>query len=340
MDPRWKNKKAESKNYPQTTHTVLVYQKYMKKTSLILLISSLFLSGCSFPHASDDPYAVSDFNPIQAEPSEQALDDERPLNSTLALATSADGLTYTPIEGWISDQAHLPDAVVDDEGRIFLYYTGWIVGGELDRTAVAISEDNGKTWTYKVLTVTGGESYSSPHNADIVLLPDGTFRLYYTAHTLDFTEGIHMAESQDGVHFEYKTSVFVPSESESKNSTTFLVNDTWHMYTESDEGSDAIWHLTSTDGITFGVYAKTSFPMGDEFVTPNNGIWIGDTYHLFVSTRKGEIKSWSTKNGNDWNPDDGIVLAPEHGHRFVKDPTVVELEDGSQLMIYVTDIVD
>lgn len=312
----------------------------MKFIYFFLLSTSLLLSGCSFPGSSNDPYVVSDFNPIQAAPSEQVPDDERPLNSTLALAISTDGFVYTRIDGWISDQAHLPDAMVDDEGRIFLYYTGWIVGSTLDRTAVAISQDDGKTWINKYLTVTGGESYSSPHYADIVKLDDGTFRLFYTAHAIDFVEGIHYAESQDGLNFVYKGSIFTPPGYEAINSTTFKIDNTWHMYAVSEEGPVALWHLTSNDGVTFAVYAKTSFPMDGESVTPANGIWIDDKFHLYVSTATGEIKSWSTKNGYDWYPDDGLRLSPDGDHSLVKDPTIVELEDGRKLMIYVTDIVD
>ena len=312
----------------------------MKYIILFILSSSLFLPGCSLFPQNNDPYATSDFQPIDAGMSILDPEDERPLNSTLALAVSKDGLTFTSTDGWISDQAHLPDAVVDNEGRVFVYYTGWIVGDRLDRTAVAISQDEGKTWIYKYLTVTGGESYSSPHYADIVKLEDGTFRLFYTAHAIDFVEGVHYAESQDGLNFEYKGPIFVPPGYEALNSTTFKIGETWHMYAVSEEGSSALWHLTSDDGITFIVYAKTSFPMDDESVTPANGIWIEDQFHLFVSTASGEIKSWSTKNGYDWYPDDGVRLSPDGDHALVKDPSIVELKDGSRLMIYVTDIID
>lgn len=266
--------------------------------------------------------------------------DERPLNSTITTAISQDGLTFTSTGDWTTDQAHLPDAVIDDKGRIFLYYNGWIVGNELDRPAVAISQDDGKTWVYKKLTVTGGNTYSSPRYNDIVLLDDGTFRLYYTAHALNFVEGIHYAESQDGLNFEYKGKIFVPQGYEALNSTTFQIGETWHMYALSEEGSQGIWHLTSEDGIAFSFYAKTSFPMDGESVMPNNGLWVGDKFYLFVTTSKGEIKSWSTKNGYDWYPDAGVRLSPQNGHALVKDPTIVSLKNGRQLMIYVTDIID
>jgi hypothetical protein len=312
----------------------------MKYITLCILSASLFLPGCSFFSTSNDPYATSNFQPIDAGVSVLDAQDERPLNSTLALAVSTDGLTFTSTDGWITDQAHLPDAIVDDEGRIFVYYTGWIVGDDLDRTAVAISQDNGETWVYKYLTVTGGESYSMPHYADIVQLDDGTFRLFYTAHALDFVEGIHYAQSQDGLNFEYKGPIFAPTGYEAQNSTTFYIDDTWHMYAVSEEGPSALWHLTSSDGVTFSVYAKTSFPMGGESVTQANGIWIEDQFHLFVSTASDDIKSWSTKNGYDWYPDDGVRLSPENGHTLAKDATIVEITNGSYLMIYTTDIID
>ncbi|MBI5794387.1 hypothetical protein HZA87_04910 [Candidatus Uhrbacteria bacterium] len=312
----------------------------MKFISFLLVGASLLLSGCSFFERTDDPYAKSDFQPIQAQGSVVEDGDERPLNSTLATAISSDELTFAPTDNWITDQAHLPDAVIDKKGHIFLYYSGWIVGNDLDRTAVAISQDNGKTWVYKKLTITGGEAYSLPQAVDVVYLPEGTFRLYYTAHAIDFIGGLHYAESQDGLNFVYKGTVFVPTGYEAKNSTTFKIGDTWHLYAVSEEGPQALWHLTSSDGVAFEVYAKTSFPMDGESVLPANGTWVDDTFHLFVSTSSGTIKSWSTKNGYDWYPDDGVRLSPQDGHTLVKDPTIVELKDGSRLMIYVTDIID
>jgi hypothetical protein len=311
----------------------------MKFIHLGLLCASLIFSGCALIN-SDDPYATNDFEPIDAGKSEQAIEDDRPLNSTLAIARSTDSLIFDTTNDWISDQAHLPDAVVDSQGRIFLYYTGWIVGDKLNRSAVAISNDQGESWTYKYLTLTGSENYSSPLNPDIVLLEDGTFRLYYTAHAIDYKEGIHYAESVDGLNFEYKGQIFNPAGLQATNSTTFKIHDTWHLFAETADGPQSLWHLTSTDGVIFEVYALTSFPMGDTFVLPNNGIWIGEKFHLFVSTPEGEIKSWSTKNGYDWYPDDGIRLSAENGHKLAKDATIVELKNGSQLMIYTTDIID
>ena len=69
--------------------------------------------------------------------------------------------------------------VMDTEGRIFLYYTSWEVGPLKNATAVAISTDNGNSWTYKHVEFQGFGP-GAPVDSDIVLLPDGTFRMYVT----------------------------------------------------------------------------------------------------------------------------------------------------------------
>ncbi|MBI4438018.1 exo-alpha-sialidase [Candidatus Uhrbacteria bacterium] len=313
----------------------------MKYFILFLLAAGVLLAGYFLIPWPVDPYAVSDFTPIHASRSLTEADDERPLNSTITTAVSTDGMAFEPTDVWIADQAHTPDVVQDARGRLFLYYSGWIVGNELNRSAVAVSQDAGETWVYKYLTLTGSDAYSSPQSPDIVLLDDGTFRLYYTAHASDFVEGIHYAESQDGLNFTHAGVVFLPTGYTAENSTTFKIGDAWHMYALSKEGPQAVWHLTSDDGVTFSVYARTSFPMDDEVVVPGNGLMLDEKFHLFVSApESGEIRSWSTKNGYDWYPDNGVRLSPERGHAFVKDPTLVELEDGRRLMFYVTDTTD
>lgn len=305
------------------------------KYFLGLLLLPFLFSGCGI--LKNNPYSQNDFTPIDAgEGKKQEENDERPLNVKLETAVSSDGFNFTPTGNWISDQAHMPDLVIKDD-RIFLYYSGWIVGEFLNRTAVAISQDNGKTWVYKYVTVNGAQNLRSPSNPDIILLDDGTFRLYYTSSAIDGIPYLFYAESSDGLSFDFKSAVFAPVGYQASNSTTFKIADTWHLYAQTEKDDGTLWHLTSTDGIHFEVYARTSFPMDTKNYLPSNGIWIDEKFHIFLySKQDSSIRSMFTKNGFDWYPDDGARLSPVSPNSFVRDSSIVQLPSGEYLMVYTT----
>lgn len=279
----------------------------------------------------------NDFNPIKGKataPAGEDGDNEDPYERRIMTAISYDGLTYTQNGRWICDQCNVPDAVVKD-GTIYLYYTGWILGDRINTSAVAISQDGGASWTYKYLELTDAGPIDRVVDPDVVLLKDGTLRLFFTAGN---PQGIHYAESPDGISFTYKGVVFAQTNDLAIDSTTFKVGDTWHLYALSDTGIERLWHLTSTDGETFTVYGLTSFPNDGILSMPSNGIWIEDRYYLFTFGSDGTIGSMWSKNGFDWYPSGTTHLEPLEDEAYVKDPAVVDLGDGRSLMFYVTNI--
>ena len=73
---------------------------------------------------------------------------EHPGAARLLTARSNNGLTWTRTNEIVSDQANVPDMVIDTKGTIFLYFTGGVVGDRENVTALAKSTDDGENWTF------------------------------------------------------------------------------------------------------------------------------------------------------------------------------------------------
>lgn len=306
----------------------------MKKIFYFLSLLLLLGVGCL---PTSNLVDVNDFTPVEGKataPEGEDASSEGPYERRIMTAISYDGLTYTQNDQWVCDQCHVPDAVTKD-GTIYLYYTGWILGDRINTSAVAISQDDGGSWTYKYLELTDADPIDRVVDPDVVLLEDGRFRLFFTAGN---PQGIHYAESSDGISFTYKGVVFAQANDIAVDSTTFKVGDTWHMYALSDAGIERLWHLTSTDGEIFSVYGLTSFPNDGILAMPSNGIWTKDRYDLFTFGPDGTIGSMWSKNGFDWYPSRKTHIEPTEDEIYVKDPAVVGLDDGRYLMFYVTNI--
>ena len=117
-------------------------------TLAFFLSLSLALSGCGLLPRGDQGNLGSDFQPPSAPASNPDPQQAGPQDRVIKIATSTDGLTYTSTGEIISYQAYEPELIEGANGEILLYYTGWILGDRLNRSAVAIS-DEGKIWVYK-----------------------------------------------------------------------------------------------------------------------------------------------------------------------------------------------
>ena len=81
-------------------------------------------------------YDLSDFSPPSGK---VEVRGETPANKRIILARSDDGIHYQKDSVAFSDQANVPDFIEDDNGHLFLYYTGWTIGEYENRSAVAVS---------------------------------------------------------------------------------------------------------------------------------------------------------------------------------------------------------
>jgi len=294
---------------------------------------------------------TSDFIPPSDAASQPWPGDHGPWNLRLLSATSSDGLTFARSSHVVINQGDVPDLTMDDNGWLYLYYTGWTVGSEMNKTVVAISADQGSTWIYKKLVFSGFTGMADPVDPDIQILSDGTFRLYLTSDPNDGNgQRTYYAEGTDGIHFTCQGVAFAQAGKPVMDPSTLRIDETWHYFaggaTDGGEGSN--WYATSSDGKTFtkANICPTFEANGLHFLV-SNLIRVPDGYRFYGFScvdpnTASVIGSFFSTNGESWIADDGVRLTvdPSTGNETwsVKDPAVVRLSDGTYLMVYVTGI--
>ncbi len=293
---------------------------------------------------SETSVLTSDFTPPTGAGTGGDTENMGPWGNRLLLATSKDGLTWTRKNQLLTDQGDVPDLVMDSQGWIYLYYMGWTVGDEQNKPVVAISTDQGETWVYKKVVLSGFENMSPPCDPDVQLLPDGTYRLYTTTSNLGETPGTYVAEGTDGIHFSKVGSAFSRTGTNVLDPSTVHANGVWHLFAGGQTTTPgANWHATSTDGLTFTYYEEKIFAYQGTRCMVANAIPVsgGWRYYAFT-TPVGSIVSFFSSDGWTWTEEAGVRLELDTTTGLekdsVKDPGVVQLPDGTYLMVYVTQI--
>lgn len=288
---------------------------------------------------STNPAAVSEtyVPPTGADASSGV---ETPGRRRLMTATSMDGLAFARTNQIVTDQANVPDMVMTDDGTIYLYFAGWTVGDRNNATGVAISGDQGKTWAFHNVDLAGIGGMAHSGDPDIVLLDDGTFRLYTTFNLPNSqSEAIYHSEGSDGIHFSAGGIAF-QSNPPALDSNTYLVGSVWHMMTLSGRTTQS-YEATSTDGTTFTQTSRKQYAISGEDTVMSNVIEIDGGYRMYGFTRT-DIRSYFSPDGSTWTADPGVRLALDASSglesEYVKDPSVIRLKDGTYLMVYVTQI--
>lgn len=294
----------------------------------------------STQQATPSASLTSDFTPPTGKTSGPG--ETGPWNMRLMIATSSDGLTFTRTNKIVTDQGDVPDIIQDSKGWIYLYYTGWTVGNDHDETVVAISTDKGDSWVYKKLVFSGFEGMSEPVDPDIVILPDGTFRLYVTSDSHDGNgPRTYYAEGTDGINFSNKGVAFSqPGKNTIMDPTVLQIGNTWYYFAGTDS-PDTMWYAKSTDGKTFSLVSKEPrLTINGEKQMMVNGIAVPGGYRFYASAK--EINSFFTTDGKTWTPDAGSRLTSDTSSgletAFIKEPAVVKLSDGNYLMVYAAEI--
>lgn len=263
---------------------------------------------------------------------------ESPGEFRLAVATSSDGKVFTPTGQVIMDQANVPDMVMDSSGKIYLYFTGWNLGQKQNTTAVAISNDNGQSWVFKHINIQGWRAPVA--DPDVLLLPDGTFRLIFTAGDKDGQIKIWVTEGSDGLNFgQAKLALELPNES-ILDSTTYQINGQWHLLVL-DVTKPEQYHANSTDGATFTITGRPPIVANGAPYILANGYAIDGGYRMIgFSIPQGNFLSFVSSDGETWTAEPGVVMAHDRNStvesNYIKDPAVLPLPDGTYLMVYVT----
>ena len=248
-----------------------------------------------------------------------------PWNHRVMEATSINGLNWVKSNRTVSDQASVPDAIVDKDGRVRVYYVDWKNGG----ISVAIS--NGSSWIYKKVNGLTPE-WVDP---DVVLLPDGRYRLYASyMQPSSPQDKIYSAISADGITFQQETGVRY-QESSITDPDVIRVGDVWRMFIS--KGPTTV-SLVSTDGLTFT--REGELPISGSVtctIKVDEGYRI--YYHSSVPGKGLCIFSAFSQDGENWVYE-GLRLEPGQEGMLdqwgVGDPAVVKMPDETFRMYYKT----
>lgn len=255
--------------------------------------------------------------------------DEGPYSDKVSYATSIDLLNWVDSEITLATHASVPGAVYKDD-VIYVYFVDVSTDGIPEQIGLIKSSDNGQTWTDKVFIDIEDVGDKVPVDPAPFLLDDGAIRLYYfdineerSGFDVAAENKIYCADSSDGVNFvEHEdvcfayTGVYDPD--------VILVDGVYRMYVGDIAGNKVI-SATSSDGLTF-TYEGTAYTGG---AVPD-AFYKEGTYYLYtagidISTSSDGASYTSTSNSFRSNL--GTVTA---------DPSVIELNDGTYMMLYKT----
>lgn len=313
------------------------------------------LAACASPAPTPRPPATSQPSPTSAlatatpnlfvndftPPTGYAVGSppESPGEFRLLTALSTDGRAFMPTGYIVSDQANVPDLISDAHGQIYLYYTGWQMGDKKNTIAVALSNDAGETWVHKHISFTGPRANAPAGDPDIVLLPDGTFRLFFTSGDAQ-TIKIWYADSADGLHFGDIHEAWARADAATLDSTTFWLNGVWHMLVL-DPQRPIQWYATSPDATQFTLVNQPPILAEGEEYLLSNGYPVPEGYRMIgFSVPQKNFRTFLTRDGAQWAVEPGLALAHDPASAvefsYIKDAAVLPLADGRYLMVYVT----
>lgn len=259
----------------------------------------------------------------------------------LLLARSTDGVHFTASGEVLTDQGNVPDIIVEPNGTIRVYYIAQSVeAGKDENTVTAISNDNGTTWTFRKLTYKNWPLPRDPSDPDVVLLDDGTYRMFYTSSLPNNSLGIVYADSPDGITFTYQ-GIALQSDSNVIDSTTFYYDGLWHMYVLQEKIPGQL-HATSNDGITFSLTDSPNVILPLDRYILSNQLLEDSVIRMFgFNLPEANIRAFTSTDGENWAIDD-IALEGDTtatlGSNYIQDSSVVQLADGTYLMVYVSEI--
>jgi len=148
--------------------------------------------------------------------------------------------------GSFDEHGIMPSSIIEKEGIIHLYYSGWSRGGSLpynNYTGLALSEDGGKTF-YKyspgpIIDRTPFEIYSA--TSPCVFYENGEWHMYYSSGThwhkingrMEHTYDIKYASSLNGKSWNQNGFVIVPQKNPYEaitKPTIIKMNRNYHMW--------------------------------------------------------------------------------------------------------------
>jgi hypothetical protein len=281
----------------------------------------------------------------------------------IVLAKSKDGLKFTRLNKVLADRASVPDAMIDKDGNVRIYFVQLACGDMMNNPVVAISPDGGETWVYKRLHIEGPaeakhckEPYEIKNNElppvdpEVLLMPDGTYRLYATCpkDSISGTPMTFVFFSDDGINFKDGKPTYIPKSGAALDPVVIKFGSVWNLFNGNSKPA------TSQDGITFtqteiGTFCPFKFTSsslkGKGCYVIGDGVTLDNPtryrFYLFGDVPDVGIKSIISTDGKNWNMEQSgseYILNVGGSEEYYKlmFPTVAKLKDGSYLMAYET----
>jgi len=258
-----------------------------------------------------------------------------PYLHNITSASGTDGLSFTPDKTILISHGSVPSAVLAPDGRILLYYVdaSEIMKKIPETTAVAVSTDVGTTFSQADMVIDGNPS-DKALDPSVVIMPDGTYRLYYYASDKQpaaqtAAHEIRTAISEDGIAFTDEGVAFLwPG---LVDPDVWWNGTVWQMYVYSIAEGDTVI-ATSDDGVNFTYQG----PLGIGKVGTSAPFMLDDgSFRMFVFEQAGDgnIISFRSNDGYTWVKEAGVRLQ-KPARDMVADPSVIHLPDGSWKLFY------
>lgn len=256
--------------------------------------------------------------------------DGGPRKHIITSATSFDGVTFRLDHRILLRHASVPCTVMAPNKRIRSYFVD--ASRIPEGVNCAESKDQGRTFRKLGCKIFGLSSVKAV-DPSIVVLPDGTYRLYYYASdkqtdTLE-EHNINLAVSKDGIRFHEVGTVFTyPG---LVDPDIYFNGNTWILASFS-LADHANIIATSPDGLHF-TYAGTSTIMHHGLTAPSKVETGGFRMFAFDQSNQTVIHSFTSIDELQWTQEEGTRLEAPIGFE-ITDPFVVKVKDGLWKMFF------
>jgi hypothetical protein len=239
-------------------------------------------------------------------------------------ATSTDGFNWTRDTTQLLYPASVPKAVVDTNGKIWIYYIYTANQNSMETIMVASSTDGKNFSTAQQITMSNNVT-ANRFDPKPVLLKDGRIRIYYVDATILPPKDVYSAVSSDGINFTEENGKRF-EKNEITDPDVFIADSGWVLYVPSINGM--IRAISYDEGLTFTQDTTFSWTQASVFGTYK---FDSLSYRTFYCNQ-GDIISATSTNGYDLAPDSGIRVAAL-ANEYLCDPSVVEL-NGEYILYF------
>lgn len=266
-----------------------------------------------------------------------------PWQDQIYVAYSEDGLRFSASRSVILKKAAAPEAVVDDSGQVWLFYTDLDLDKLLDIVDRGAKFTNGLTGIGAIGAARSADGVhfepvdievegmvmGAAAGPDIYRAPDGTYQMYYLGvpamelHSASpdpaNAPGPHkfyVALSNDLIHWEQAGVAWTGPQGGSDPAVYETGEETLYILAGGSGKS-------TNGGFSFSSVPKPSgsWPQPDVVAVPGG-------YRMYYSAPDGGIRSAFSTDGLEWVEDEGRRLG------MGQDPTVVRMPDGTYRMYY------